>query len=721
MRWVLLLIVVAGCVVYANSFGVPFVFDDYNAIVSNLRIRELWPGPLMAARPVVELSLALNYALGGLAVVGYHAFNVAAHVACALVLFDLTRRTLLVTATAPGHESAIAGVAALIFVVHPLQTEAVTSVIGRSEVLVALWYLATLDLFLAGFMRPQRRGLLWPAAVLCCALGMATKPVMVSAPLAALLVRRLAARRAEPPSVVSFARDAPAREPPVTGSWAPLAGFFATWGVLAYLVLHRSNPGAGLDIDISPWRYLLTQLGVTWHYMRLLVWPTGQTADYDWPLATDPLAATVVVPAIGWLIVLALLVWLVRNGRAAAAFWLGFVLLTLAPSSTIVPIADLAVEHRMYLPVGGFAVLGTLAIGGATRAAPRLGLAIAAVAVVALGVATIQRNTVWRDPVTLWENALAHAPLKARIYRNLQHAYEQRGDQANAARVAVAETRALERLRDRRPRDPDVLTALGNAYARQGRPQEGLELVSEAVRIAPADAVSRAAYGSLLLQVGRNDDAVVQLEMAEALADEQSDWVARDVMRSIRTNLGWAYAAVGREQDAVRVLRLAASDDGVSALNNLGSILGRLGKWEEARAVLERARERDPGDPNVQSNLGWVYANLGRLSDAAAMLEAAILSQPQEPSAHGNLAWVRLRAGDPAGALHALEMAVDLQPENAWLAHLQGVAHAQLQEWDAAIASFTRAEALAPGDPLLETNLERAENHEPPLMPGSES
>ena len=85
---------------------------------------------------------------------------------------------------------------------------------------------------------------------------------------------------------------------------------------------------------------------------------------------------------------------------------------------------------------------------------------------------------------------------------------------------------------------------------------------------------------------------------------------------TISTNLGWAYASVGRESDAIGVLRQAAAHDDVEALNNRGSILARTGQWSEALRVLERAHEGDPDDPNVESNLGWVYANLGRLDEA---------------------------------------------------------------------------------------------------------
>jgi len=572
---------------YANTLGVPFLFDDHHAIVTNLRIRELWPAPLGAGRPLVELTLALNYALGGLAVTGYHVMNLALHIGCGLLLFDVARRTLLLTGTAPGRESTIAWWAAALFLAHPLQIEAVTYVIGRSEVLMGLCYLGTLELILLAESQPSARPLLWPGAILTCALGMAAKPVMVTAPLAAMWLGRCVLPPHER-ARLSFAPDRPSGETP-PARWPLYVGLAATWIVLAYLIQSRDQPGAGLDIGITPIEYLRTQLGVTWHYFGLLVWPRGQTVGYDWPLAHSWRTAGVFVPAFGWAVVIALLAWLARTGRRAAAFWLGFALLTLAPSSSVVPIADLAFEHRMYLTVGGFAVLTALAGSGLARRAPRAVTAAAVVVVAVLGVATIQRNRLWQDPVTLWEDALTKAPGKARAFRNLIAAYEERGDRAGAARVAAAETLTLERLRSAHPNDADILAALADSYARRGRIDDAVATSAEAVRLAPDDAVARAAYGSVLLQIGRAEDAVTQLEMAEVLARRRADWVGRDVMRSIQTNLGWAYATVGREDDAVRVLREAARDDNVTALNNLGSVLGRLGRWEEARELLERA------------------------------------------------------------------------------------------------------------------------------------
>jgi Flp pilus assembly protein TadD len=715
----LVLLAAAACAVYANSFGVPFIFDDHLAIVSNLRIRELWPGPFTAERPILELTLALNYALGGLHVAGYHVVNLALHIGCGLLFYDVVRRTLLLTGTVPGGETRVAWWAALVFLVHPLQTEAVTYLINRSEVLMALWYLATLDLLLVGEMRPERRVACWTLAVVTCALGMATKPAMVSAPIAAWWLGRCVLREPERAGV-SFAEDRRRQRPEPASSRSLLYfGLAATWLVLFALLSLRETPGAGLDIGIAPLDYLGTQLGVTWHYLRLLVWPTRQTIEYDWPLATRWATPSVIVPALGWIAVLALLVWLRRTRRNAAAFWLGLALLTLAPSSSVVPIADLVFEHRMYLPLAGFAVLAALAGVGLARRAPRLVATGAIVAVVALGLATVARNRLWHEPVTLWEDALAKAPTKPRIFRNLISAYEERGDRVNAARIAAKETAVFEDLNRARPHDPEVLTSLADAYARRGRSDAALELLIAAVQLSPDDALVRAAYGSVLLRVGRTTDAINQLEMAEALARTRQDWVGRDLMPSILTNLGWAYASVGREGDAIGVLRQAAEGDDTEALNNLGSILGRVGQWDEARQVLEHAHERDPNDPNVESNLGWVYANLGRLEDASALLEQAIVKQPREPSAHGNLGWVRLRAGDPAAALTALATAQSLDPDNAWVANMQGIAHARLAEWPLAVTAFERALALSPDSTLARENLTRAEHRELPFLPST--
>jgi Flp pilus assembly protein TadD len=713
----LLAVVAAGIAAYAGVGAVPFVFGDDAGIVRNLGLRQLWPAPLRAARPVLELTFAADYRLFGLEVAGWHAVNVALHVLCALLLLDVARRTLLLAGAPAKRAFRVAWWAALLFVVHPLATGAVTYVSGRSEVLLGVLYLATLDLFLLGEMHPAARGLFWTGSVLTAALGMATGPAMVTAPLAVVWLARSVCPWPVPLRIW-FANDPePTLPPEPPARWPVFTGLLLTWVVLAYLVATRDFRAGGLDLDVGVAPYLRAQLGVAWHYVRLLVWPVGLSVDYDWPVPGSWLDPGVLRAGAAWLVVAVVLVWLFRRRVQPAAFWLGLAILLPLPTTSVVPLLDVASEPRMYLTIGAVAVLAALAVDAVTRRASRVGTTLVLLVVLALGVVTQRRNEVWADPVRLWTDALARAPAKARVFRNLLRAYEQRGDEAGMVRVATSEVGALESLRVRRPHDPELLTALGNAYSRVGRASEALVVLSEAARLAPEDPVARASYGALLLQLGRPMQAIAQLEMAEALTEGQRGWSAAEVRLSVRTNLGWAYASVNRTADAVRVLRQAAAGDDVSALNNLGSILARAGRWDDARDVLERAHRFEPSDPHVQSNLGWVYANSGRLAEATALLEAAIRGEPSDAAAHGNLGWVRLQANDPAGAVPALTMALTLQPENGWAAHMLGIAQARLGDWDAAVRSLERAVQLLPDPQLARLNLERARAHAPLLLP----
>jgi len=707
----LVTLVLAAIGVYANTLTVPFVFHDRAAIESNLRIRELWPAPFTAVQPVLEWTYALNYALGGLSVVGYHVGNLVLHIACGLLLYDVARRSLRLAQTESARAASVAWWAALLFLVHPLQTEAVTLASGRSEVLAAVWLLGMLELALLGQTYARWRGPLWGAAVVACALGMGTSVTMMTAPLVLLWLGRWIFPRPRVAYVAFGGGDEPPTSRPTR--WPLYAGSAATWGLLGWLLATRMKPGALLNLDVAPLDYFRAQLGVTWHYFGLLVWPVQQSIDYEWPIGAPSL-----LPALGWTILFALVMWLIATERRAAVFWLGFALIALVPTSTFAPLADLVSERRMYLSVGGFAVLMALAGAGlahhARRALVPLG---AAVLVVLLAVTAFGRNQVWRDPTLLWSDALRTAPNKGRVFRELAASYTRKGDRLRAARVTAAEVFALEAAWERSPNEPQVRIALSRVYGRVGRMSDALAIARGTVGLVPTDPVARATYGALLLGQARPQDALEQLEIAQALVEGRGRWIDPDTARAVCTNLGWAYASVGRPEDALAVLRRAVQDDDVTALNTLGSILGLLGEWEEARQVLERANAKDPQNTHVRRNLGWVYGNMGRFSEANTLLKRAIVEQPNEPRAHEELGRLRLRAGRPAEAVHALSMAAALEPGNPSVLSLLGIARAQVGEWGGAVRAFEGAVRLTPHSPLARENLNRARRRQLPLLP----
>jgi hypothetical protein len=150
------LLALVGSLVYLNSLGKPFMFDDISAVVNNERIRDLSDLPKVlapererpvAGRPLANLSLAINYAIGKLDVVGYHVWNVAIHVLCGMLLFAVVRNALLLPGlpeTLGDSATALAFIAALLWMLHPLNSEVVTYVTQRTESMMAFFYLLTL-------------------------------------------------------------------------------------------------------------------------------------------------------------------------------------------------------------------------------------------------------------------------------------------------------------------------------------------------------------------------------------------------------------------------------------------------------------------------------------------------------------------------------------------------------------------------------------------------
>ncbi|HEX3727460.1 MAG TPA: hypothetical protein VHV08_14500, partial [Pirellulales bacterium] len=274
------ILTIAVCIVYGPATSAPFIFDDKISVVQNASITELWPlwtssgkpSPLApaqesvtAGRPLVNLSLALNYRLGKLNPRGYHLVNLALHLMSAMLLWAIVRRTLRLPALAERFASAagpLALAAALVWALHPLNTEAVEYVSQRTELMMTLFYLATLWASVHYFQVETRvsRGMWLSLATLACLLGMACKEVMVSAPLVVLMFERTFVAG-------SFARA-------LRRSWPLYLGLTATWSLLFALNYGgpRSNT-AGFHLGLPAYVWWLTQSKVLCMYMKLAVWP----------------------------------------------------------------------------------------------------------------------------------------------------------------------------------------------------------------------------------------------------------------------------------------------------------------------------------------------------------------------------------------------------------------------------------------------------------------
>lgn len=606
--WVL---VAAGALLYAGSLSNPFVFDDL-AWIRHDRVGALWP-PAAAlgesSRPILNLSLALNYALGGMDPTGYHLFNLAAHVLAALTLYGIVRRTLrsrALRARYADRADGLAFAAALVWLVHPLATQAVAYVIQRAESLMALFYLLTIYCAIRGD-QSARRGAWTFAAWLCCALGMGTKEVMVGAPLLVLLYDR---------TFLSGSFGAALRE-----RRALYLGLAASWLVL--LLRHESGAfsggaawaGFGLP-ELSAFEYARSQPGVIVHYLRLAIWPHPLVLDYGWPVAVT--ADEILLPTLLVTLLGVATLWSLWR-RPALGFLGACFFLVLAPTSSVMPIIDLAFEHRMYLALAAPVVAGVLcadALLARTAQPSWIGVALLLAVVAPLSAATVLRIRDYRSPLALWQTVVEAAPGNSRGHMNV-----------------------------------------GVALSKLGRDEEALAPLGRAIELAPDNAEAHNNLATALIALGRVEEALSHYRRALEILPTYTD---------AHSNYGQALQQRGELEGALLHLRAAVRYDprDATAHANLANALFRGGQSDEALRHFREAARLDPYKPRPLAGAAWILAThpdpaRRDPAEAVRLAERAVeLSGGADPTVLSTLATAYAAADRRERALHTAELAL---------------------------------------------------------------
>jgi tetratricopeptide (TPR) repeat protein len=648
-------LVVAVSLVYWNSLGAPFLFDDTGAVVHNPTIRHLASaavlnppsdGSTTTGRPLVNFSFAVNYALSGERVWSYHALNVAIHALAALTLMGLVRRTLR-TAVLRERFGPAAGslgfVTALLWALHPLQTESVVCIAQRTESLCGLFYLLTLYGFVRGADSPPASGAVLPPAsgprawfacsVISCLLGLATKEVAATAPLLVLLYDRTFLAG-------SFAAAWQRR-------WKYYSALACTWLLLAWLVLRSGGArgvAAGFGLGISWWNYLLQQCEALVLYLKLSFWPHPLVLDYGTQVAHS--AADVWWQGI---LVLGLLAATLRAlwKKPAAGFAGAWFFVILAPSSSVVPlVTQTMAEHRMYLPLA--AVIALVVLAAYDRSGSRATWLLAMVAV-GFGFLTVARNHDYRDVVAIWSDSAAKYPLNARAHNNLAWALLPQGKTAEA-NAHFARAVALQ---------PGYVSARYNwgvALLDQGRVAEAIAQFEAAVTLAPNHADAHVNLGNALMQVQRAAEAIPHYEAALRLGPGPD----------VHYDLGVALSETGRPAEAAGQLRTALQMNPQlpEAHYQLARLAEKAGQPAEAEQHYRDTLRLAPEHLAAHRNLGLLLAHSERLAEAAGHFQTVIQLEPGDADAHANLGNVLLLQGRTREAIARYEESLHLRPDD---------------------------------------------------------
>lgn len=716
-----LALVVAVWVVYANSLQGPFVYDDKPSTLYNPTIRSLWPpdallqppggGATVSGRPVLNISFAIDYALHGNSVRGYHIGNVLIHLAGALALFGIIRRLHERSVGINGRQSAgVALTMAALWALHPLQTEAVTYIVQRAESLMALFYLLTIYCFLRSCdaVRPGRwRTLAW----ILCALGMGTKENMFSAPVVVFLVDR------------AFVAGS------VAAAWRARRAFYlslaATMLIVIGLVMTTGgNRGgsAGFNVGVSWGQYVLTQFPALARYLALSLWPSPLIFDYGSFVITDLteiIRPVLVVTAV--LIVALYAVW--RHPRVGAAAALA--LAVLAPTSLVPGTTQMIVEHRMYLPLAAVVLAWLPVAAGCLGGGGRLALALA---VLALGLQTAARNRTYHSELALWHDTAVKRPNNPVALSSVGVALTDAGK----SEQAVAYYRAALQLN---PNYSPALANLGLALTQSGRPADALPLLERALEINERNAQCHLNAGVALDLSGRPEEAFAHYERAVALnallPDAHNDYGdalcrrgrldegLRHLQRALELEPNYAEAYFNL---AAALLRLGRKDEAFTAFEHgiqirpndsaayvtWGTFLQRQGHPADALSVFAAAVKRHPDSPEVHYSYGTALGSRERYAEAIPQFEAALRLRPNYAEAHNNFGNTLLAVNRLAEAISQYEQALVLRPDNASTHNNLGLALARSGRIAEAEKQFAEAVRIDPAYVEGKANLERA-------------
>ncbi len=677
-----LIVFIVAILIYSNTLFAPFHFDDESNITRNNAIKNLenfWP--LSGMRYIGFLSFALNYYLGGLNVLGYHIVNLVIHIVNGLLvlwLVLLTFKTPMLEGNNQTFQQVnfIALFSALIFISHPIQTQAVTYIVQRFTSLATLFYLLSLVFYIKSRLSFQTTTLnssrehrnfdikawaFYLLSLFCTVLAMKTKEITFTLPFLITLYEFVFFNTTLSSSSPSFTK---------LKRFSFLMPYLMALLIIPFSLINIERPFGDIigglsettqeTDEISRISYLLTQFRVIMTYIRLLFLPINQNLDYDYPIYHS-LTLEILLSLLFIILLLCLAVYFFyksqpRNHRLGLiAFGIFWFFITLSVESSLIPISDVIAEHRLYLPsVGAIIAFSSTILIMLDYAKPRFSSlffypVMLVIAVLPLGIATYHRNFTWADEVTLWEDVVKKSPYKIRGYIKLGniHLLDRRLDEA------IKEYQAALNLR---PDSAEAHNNLALAYNQQGRLEEAIQEYKAAIKLKLEFPELHYRLALAYYQQGNLEEATKEYLTALNLKPDYAE---------AHNSLGNIYFKQNRLEEAIYeyTIALGLKTNYAEAHNNLGVAYAKQGHLEVATQEYKAAIKIKPQFSEAYNNLGDIYFRQGQLEEAINEYTTAVRLRPNFVKAHYNLGSVYKLKGVNDEARRQFEIVLALQPD----------------------------------------------------------
>ena len=648
---------------YANSLRNAFHFDDAHVIENNLFIRDLANVPRFFTdantfsstpanttyRPVVSLTLAIDYAIGrGLNPIAFHVTQLLLFAAVGALVFLLYRRiaeSALPADSARVHPLWFALFAATLYCVHTGNTQPANYISARSELLSALGVLGAFALY--AWVPGSRRFHLY---LLPAAIGVLAKNhAVMFAPL--LLAYKLLIEQELSLREILTRRHCPDRGRALRASLPAFALLAALFVFVELMPIDAQSYGSG-----SRWLYLVTSTWVWVRYVGLYFLPVGLTADTDLSIFTrfDPR----ILAGVALLAASLVAAWVASRSREwrPVSFGILWFWIAIAPTSTIVVLAEVTNDHRYFIGFIGLnlAVLWTIArlLGRAPASLARLAPFVAVAVLIAHAAGTHFRNRVWRNDETLWADVAQKSPRNGRGLMNYGLALMKRGRLTEARDLFIRAQQFTPFYSYLEVNLGIVNAALGDHAAAERHYRRGLDLDGSVP-------VTHRYYARWLLERGRGVEALPHVQALVAISPADIDakrqlmalYAALDEHNALQRMARETYA-VATWDTAARAysegrLPFTPATQSAKGWFDLGWSFTQQNRHIDAAQVYRAATVADPQYADAWNNLGWTLAKLGFFADAVQPLERAVALRPSYTLARNNLAWVRgeLRQG----------------------------------------------------------------------------